>query len=417
MFKPLSLMLDRIVRTGNLTFIDSQGSSNRFGDGSGSPVLIRLKDRKLERELVLDPELASGEAYMQGRLVVEEGSLYDFIALMMANLADSPFPAWSQSLAAARRFVRRLKQFNPIGRARHNAAHHYDIDPRIYDLFLDPDRQYSCAYFTREGGLAHAQLAKKRHIAAKLLLEPGQRVLDIGSGWGGLALYLAKIAGADVTGITLSEEQLKSSRARAAELGLAQAVRFQLADYREIGGQFDRIVSIGMFEHVGLPHYATFFRTLNGLLAGDGVALLHTIGRSDRPGATNPFIAKHIFPGGYLPALSEVMAAIEKSGFIATDIEVLRLHYAETLKAWRERFLENRARAADIAGEEFCRMWEFYLAGCEAAFRYQNLVVFQIQLTKRIGTLPITRDYMLEAERRLAAREAGAREASPLAAE
>jgi cyclopropane-fatty-acyl-phospholipid synthase len=296
-------------------------------------------------------------------------------------------------------------------------AHHYDIDPRIYELFLDQDLQYSCAYYTRGADLERAQLLKKRHIAAKLGIEPGQRVLDIGSGWGGLALYLATTCGADVLGVTLSEEQLKQARTRAAKLGLAKSVRFDLQDYRKVEGRFNRIVSVGMFEHVGVPHYAAFFSAIHRLLEDDGVALLHTIGRSDRPTATNPFIANYIFPGGYIPALSEVMSVIERSGLICLDVEVLRLHYAETLRAWRTRFLENRARAVEIAGEEFARMWEFYLAGSEASFRHQGLVVFQIQLAKRTNARPITRDYMLDAERSLAVREGGRLERPHLAGE
>jgi cyclopropane-fatty-acyl-phospholipid synthase len=285
-------------------------------------------------------------------------------------------------------------------------AHHYDINGAIYDLFLDRDRQYSCAYFTPGATLDEAQLAKKRHLAAKLSLAPGHRVLDIGSGWGGLGLYLAKIGHCDVTGVTLSSEQLRISRERAQREGLARAVRFEFKDYRKVEGRFDRIVSVGMFEHVGVNHYATYFRKVRELLADDGVALIHTIGRSEPPTATNPFIAKYIFPGGYIPALSEVAAAVERSGLVLTDLEVLRLHYAETLRAWRERFLANWDKAAGILDETFCRMWEFYLAGSETAFRYQGLVVFQLQLAKRIDALPTTRDYMLGDEHRFAEHEA-----------
>ena len=417
MFKPLDVLLKRVVQIGDIVFVDSDGAPHRYGEGTGREVRVRLNDRRLERELVLDPELFAGEAYMQGRLAIEQGTLYDFLALMMRNMVAAPLPGWSQAPAMARRLTRRLAQLNLKQQARRHVAHHYDIDPRIYDLFLDPDRQYSCAYFSGAVGLEEAQLLKKRHIAAKLAVEPGHRVLDIGSGWGGLALYLAKVAGAEVTGITLSEEQLEASRARARAEGLGNALQFLLQDYREASGRFDRIVSVGMFEHVGVTHYGQFFRTLCNLLADDGIALLHTIGRSDQPAPTNPFIARYIFPGGALPALSEILPVIERCGLVVTDIEVIRLHYAETLRAWRERFLARRAEAVAIAGDEFARMWEFYLAGCESAFRYQNLVVFQIQLAKRVDAVPLTRDYIGEAEQRLAKLERGRREQPRLAGE
>lgn len=402
MLKPLSLLLSNLVRTGDLTLVDPCGTAHRFGDGSAPAVRIEIADRRLEWHLVLDPEMAAGEGYMNGRLRITQGNVYDFIALMMRNMAERPLPFYAQWLARLRSWLRPIVQFNPASRAQRNVRHHYDIDPRIYDLFLDPDRQYSCAYFADpDMSLAEAQAAKKRHIAAKLALEPGQRVLDIGSGWGGLALYLAEAAGADVTGVTLSEEQIKIARARAETAKLARPPRFEIRDYRAVEGPFDRVVSVGMFEHVGLPHYGTFFKTVARLLAPGGTALIHTIGRTDRPAGTNPFIARYIFPGGYIPALSEIMKAVEASGLILTDVEVLRLHYAETLLAWRRRFLANRPAAVAIAGEEFCRMWEFYLAGSEAAFRFQNFVVFQVQLAKRIDTLPVTRDYMATTERAL----------------
>jgi cyclopropane-fatty-acyl-phospholipid synthase len=402
MFALLDHLLSRIVQRGSLAFTDAEGKVNRYGDGRGRPVAFRVTDKSIERQLVYDPHLALGEAYMQGRLIVEEGRIYDLLELLLSNLQNRPLPGWTNAFDVARYLVRRLSQFNPSGRAQKNAAHHYDINGGIYDLFLDRDRQYSCAYFAPgTNDLDAAQLAKKRHIAAKLALEPGQRVLDIGSGWGGLGIYLAKVAQCEVTGVTLSTEQLKVSRERALKEGLSRAVRFEFKDYRKVEGRFERIVSVGMFEHVGVNHYGRFFRKVRDLLTDDGIALIHTIGRSEPPTITNPFIAKYIFPGGYIPALSEMTAAIERSGLIITDLEIMRLHYAETLRAWRERFLANWKTAADLLDETFCRMWEFYLAGAETAFRYQNLVVFQVQLERRLATLPLTRDYMHAAEHEL----------------
>ena len=389
MFRPLDLVLRRVVSAGNLELVDARGRSHRYGDGAGPPVLARIADRWLERRLILDPRLALGEGYMSGRLRMERGRIYDLLALLVSNVHRRPLPCWTTGFDAARFIMRRIMQFNPTFRARRNVAHHYDIEGAIYDLFLDRDRQYSCAYFADGVGLDAAQLAKKRHLAAKLALAPGQRVLDIGSGWGGLGIYLAKAVGADVTGVTLSREQLNISNQRAAREGLQRSVRFELMDYRKIAGRFDRIVSVGMFEHVGVNHYATYFRKIGQLLADDGVALIHTIGRSEPPTATDPFIAKYIFPGGYIPALSEMVHGIERSGLIIADIEVLRLHYAKTLRAWRERFLANWDKAAAIRDERFCRMWEYYLAGSEAAFRYQGLVVFQVQLVKQDRCPPL----------------------------
>jgi cyclopropane-fatty-acyl-phospholipid synthase len=316
-------------------------------------------------------------------------------------------PNWARQQWILRYLYRRIEMFNPRGRARHNVAHHYDLDGRLYSLFLDADRQYSCGYFESPGqSLDDAQLAKKRHLAAKLLVEPGKsgqdlHVLDIGCGWGGLGLYLAENAGADVTGVTLSQEQHAIANERAAEKGLTGRARFKLQDYRDVEGPFDRIVSVGMFEHVGVNYYDTFFRKSAELLADDGVMVLHSIGRSDPPGITNPWISKYIFPGGYIPALSEVLPRIEKAGLLVTDIEILRLHYAETLKAWRQRFLAHRAEVERIYDERFERMWEFYLASSEMSFREQNLMVMQIQLTKRQGIVPMTRDYIVREEQRL----------------
>jgi cyclopropane-fatty-acyl-phospholipid synthase len=407
MLATLPAVLQRIVRRGDLTLVDSLGRSYRFGDGSGPPVRAHVTDAATESAIAFEPDVAGPEAYMDGRLIIDEGSFYDLVALITRNAAAAPLPNWQGPVANLHQWMRWLRQFNPAGRARRNARHHYDINPRLFDLFLDADGQYSCAYFNGDVGLDEAQCAKKRHIAAKLALRPGLSLLDIGCGWGGLALELAREHGLSVKGITLSHEQLARARERARREGLRGRAQFELLDFRQLDGTFDRIVSVGMFEHVGVGHYRSYFTTLARLLALDGVALVHTIGRTDQPAATNRFIARHIFPGGSLPALSEITRAVEGTGLMITDVEVLRLHYALTLRAWRTRFLARRAEAVAIAGERFVRMWEAYLAGSEAAFRFENLVVFQLQLAKRIDALPITRDYMAKEERRLASRNTG----------
>ncbi len=391
-------LLKSIVQVGSLRLIDGAGRTHRFGDGSAPRCTIRLAGRGQDYGLALNPALSVGEAYMDGTLTIEEGTLYDFLEIAARNYGNLERTAWFTLLNT---LTRRLRQYNPMGRARRNVAHHYDLSGKLYDLFLDRDRQYSCAYFTAEGdSLETAQENKKRHIASKLLLDrPGLTVLDIGSGWGGLGLYLAQEAGADVTGVTLSTEQHKVSRARAAELGLADRVRFHLRDYREEPGRYDRIVSVGMFEHVGVPHYREFFGKLKELLAEDGVALLHSIGRMDPPGGTNPWVQKYIFPGGYAPSLSEVLAAVQEVGLWVTDIEILRLHYAETLRVWRQRFAANRDAIRALYDERFCRMWDFYLTGCELGFRHGGQMVFQMQLARRQEAVPLTRDYMTEWER------------------
>ena len=408
MFTPLRIAFDRVVRKGDLRVTDSSGQLHRFGDGTGRRVAVRFTDAKTERAVAFDSGLGVGEGYMSGTLVLEEGRIYDFLELVFENSEATRLPRWMRGLETLRYATRRAQQFNPASRSRRNVAHHYDITPAIYDLFLDRDRQYSCAYFEPgSDDLEAAQLAKKRHLAAKLALQDGQRVLDIGSGWGGLGLYLAKAANVHVTGVTLSDEQFALSRERAQREGLGKVVEFKLQDYRHVPGPFERIVSVGMFEHVGINHYRTYFNRVRDLLTDDGVAVIHSIGRSDGPAWTNPFIAKYIFPGGYIPALSEVIPIIERSGLYVTDVEILRLHYAETLRHWRNRFIAGWDKAKETLGEEFCRMWEFYLAGSESAFRWQNLMVFQIQVSKKLGTLPLTRDYMIDEERRLRAREAG----------
>jgi len=397
----LARLLDTIVHDGRVTLVDAAGAAHRFGRNGARPaVAIRVRTRAAQRRLALNPKLAFGETFMDGSLTVEEGSIYDLLDLLAINLARYEAMPMARAFARLGLWTKRLQQFNPKSRARRNAAHHYDLSGRLYDLFLDRDRQYSCAYFTNNNKtLDEAQHDKKRHLAAKLLLAPGQKVLDIGSGWGGLALYLARVGQVDVTGITLSSEQLKAATERAKAEGLEGRVRFHLRDYREETGRYDRIVSVGMFEHVGADHYRAFFRKLKSLLTDDGVAVLHSIGRMAPPGTTNPWLRKYIFPGGYTPALSETIAAIEREGLWITDIEILRLHYADTLKEWRRRFVENRAEIQRLYDERFCRMWEFYLAGCEVAFRRLDQMVFQIQLARRQDAVPITRDYMLDWER------------------
>jgi cyclopropane-fatty-acyl-phospholipid synthase len=403
----LTSVLAQAVRIGRLDVIDAAGRRHVFEGAPGPSACIRLRDPSLHWKLLLRPRLFVPEAYMDGGLTIEEGSLYDFIDLLVSNDAaqwDSPVMRLNQ---AAGRLVRWVHQYNPVPRARRNVAHHYDLSDQLYELFLDRDRQYSCAYFrSPDDDLDTAQESKKRHIAAKLLLQPSHKVLDIGSGWGGLALYLAAECGCDVTGLTLSEEQHKVAQRRAAAAGLADRVRFHLRDYREEEGQYDRIVSVGMFEHVGVVQYPTFFRKVNELLAPDGVALLHSIGRMEGPGTTNPWLRKYIFPGGYSPALSEVVPVVERERLWITDIEILRLHYAETLRHWRARFEQNRERIRALYDERFCRMWELYLVGAEMAFRRDGHLNFQMQLAKQVDTVPLTRDYITDWERTHAARPA-----------
>jgi cyclopropane-fatty-acyl-phospholipid synthase len=360
-----------------------------------------LHDRRAALELGLNSELKFGELYMEGRLTVENGDIADLLDLLLTNLGAMRPVGTLKWMKQLRWMFRSRSQHNHARKARANVAHHYDLSGHLYDLFLDRDRQYSCAYFSApDESLDEAQIGKKRHIAAKLFLDrPDLSVLDIGSGWGGMALDLARDCDADVLGVTLSEEQIGLSRERAQKAGLSERCRFELVDYRSLAGTFDRIVSVGMFEHVGVPYYPAFFAKIRDLLNDDGVALLHSIGRSDGPGVTNPWVAKYIFPGGYTPALSEVLPVIEQAGLIVTDIEVLRIHYAETLKKWRHRFKAHWREVAQLYDERFCRMWEFYLAGAEMGFRHDGLVVFQIQLAKRVETLPLTRDYMFETER------------------
>jgi cyclopropane-fatty-acyl-phospholipid synthase len=417
----LRMLLRRIVRRGTLEVRVGNAPPFQVGDGDGTPLTLIIEGRKAARRLALNPELTLGELYMDGQLRVEGDDIADLLALFLSNMSTANPPAPIRALRAARTAIRRCRQHNGPGRARRNVAHHYDLDGRLYDLFLDNDRQYSCAYFERpRASLDAAQLAKKRHIAAKLIVEPGQKVLDIGCGWGGLGLYLAEQCGADVTGITLSTEQLGVARERARAKGLDAKgldgrgahghVDFRLEDYRATQGTFDRVVSVGMFEHVGAGYYPTFFKHVARLLAPKGVMLLHFIGRVTSPGATNPWIDKYIFPGGYVPALSEVMAAIEPTGLIVTDVEVLRLHYAETLRHWRARFHAHRAESLALFDERFFRMWDFYLAASEMSFRHDGLVVFQLQIAHDQEAVPLTRDYIGDREDELRRRDAQTRD-------
>jgi cyclopropane-fatty-acyl-phospholipid synthase len=405
MYARIEKFLARAIRRGTLEIVDSGGKMHRFGDGTGEPVRVRFRTPQAERNVANNPDLKLGEEYVDQGFVMEHGSIYDFMMLVF-QITDvmPPWPVVARGLwhYATRRF----DQFNTKKRARANVHSHYDLDGRLYSLFLDADMQYSCAYF--EDGvtsLDEAQLAKKRHIAAKLDIRPGQKILDIGCGWGGLGLYLAQHFDVDVTGVTLSDEQFAVANRRAEERGLAKRVRFLLQDYRTLAGPFDRIVSVGMFEHVGVGRYQEYFDQVKRLLTPDGTMLLHSIGRIGPPGFTSTWIQKYIFPGGYIPSLSEVMPSIEKSGLITTDIELLRLHYAKTLRAWRERFMAHREQVLTFFDERFIRLWEFYLASSEAAFAAGAMDNFQIQLSRKLESLPLTRRYMADAEEALRRKE------------
>ena len=403
----LDQLLRQTIRTGTLVVHPPTGEVRTYGDGTGKPVTVRISDRSLVRRILLNPDLGVGEGYMEGSLTIAGDDLHTFLKLAVRNSQNAWKHPLHRLLWKLRYLLRVVRQYNPAGRARRNVAHHYDLSGELYDLFLDRDKQYSCAYFRAPGDtLEAAQEQKKAHIAGKLMIEPGMRVLDIGCGWGGLGLTLARDYGARVVGVTLSEEQHRVANERARAAGLADRAEFHLMDYRDVEGTFDRVVSVGMFEHVGAPHYREYFRTVRDKLAEDGIALIHTIGRTTPPGATSPWIEKYIFPGGYIPALSEVMKAVEKEELVSQDIEILRLHYAETLRNWHDRFMANVDRAREIYDERFCRMWRYYLVACEETFRKDQQVVFQLQLARKIDAVPITRDYLYssrEPRRELAA--------------
>jgi cyclopropane-fatty-acyl-phospholipid synthase len=399
----LQRMLKSFVKTGKLTIIRSNGTKFDIGNAANASdpeIVLRLKKGWTEFKIAINPGLYFGEAYMDGTVVIEHGSLAGLLDLWGRNLEISPLRHPSLPSRAMQAVLRAYQQANSRLAARRNVAHHYDHSETLFRSFLDSDMQYSCAYFREPGlSLEAAQAAKKRHIAAKLLIEPGQSILDIGSGWGGLAIFLAQATDISVLGVTLSEEQLSVATKRAQEARVTHKVKFELRDYRDVQGHFDRIVSVGMFEHVGVPNYRAFFEQIARLLKPNGVAVIHAIGRMDGPGITSPWTRKYIFPGGYSPALSEVVPAVERSGLWITDIEILRLHYAETLRHWRERFLENRVQIRKAYDDRFVRMWEFHLAASEMLFRYGGLMVFQLQLARNINATPIIRDYMVDRER------------------
>ncbi|KAJ56196.1 cyclopropane-fatty-acyl-phospholipid synthase [Actibacterium mucosum KCTC 23349] len=391
----LDQMLTHLIRRGALEITLPDQPTRRYGDAGADAIRLFVEDPDFARKAVLNPDLTVGEAYMDGRLTIGDDDLHGFLGLVLDNRGHGA-SHWSLNAnLLLRRLIRRVQQNNPIGTAQSNVAHHYDLSAALYDLFLDADKQYSCAYFkTPDDSLEQAQAQKKAHIAAKLNLSPGMRVLDIGCGWGGMGLTLAKDYGVRVVGVTLSEEQHKIAVARAAEAGLSERVDFRLVDYREVNETFDRIVSVGMFEHVGVPHYREYFRHVHDKLNKSGVALIHTIGRAEPPGTTSPWVLKYIFPGGYVPAMSEAMKAIEKERLYTTDVEIWRLHYADTLRHWYDRFVARQDDARELYDDRFCRMWRYYLAASEMTFRKHRQVVFQFQLTKQQDAVPLTRDYI-----------------------
>ena len=388
--------LNRLIKEDGFILIDADTRKYIIGNPKKEkPITLKLLDKKLHYKLLLYPDLYLGEAYMDGDIEIENGSLTDFLEVTMKNIGRNEINIFGKILKKIRGTYRYLTNFNIAKKSKDNVAHHYDISNDFYDLFLDPKRQYSCAYFKTENDtLETAQNNKIDHLVKKLNLKPNQKVLDIGSGWGSLAIEIAKKTKCEVTGITLSENQYKYSLNKVKENNLENQVQFKLSDYRNLREKFDRIVSVGMFEHVGRKFYKTFFRQVNNLLNHDGLALIHTIGSIDGPRDPQPWITKYIFPGGYTPSMSELASPIEKSGLIVSDIEVLRMHYAHTLRNWKERCISNKSKILEMFDEKFFRMWEFYLTSCELAFRWGDQVVFQFQLTKDLTTAPTTRDYI-----------------------
>jgi cyclopropane-fatty-acyl-phospholipid synthase len=410
----LGKMIDRLLTRGSITLTEAGKEPRTYGPGGGKHIRARFTDAKVPFEILKNPRLGFGEAYMDGRIVLEEGTILDLLEIVMGS---NP---WEEGRAARKvlnRGMSRMKRLfarNDAKRARRNVAHHYDLGDELYETFLDSDRQYSCAYFTSpDNELEEAQWDKKAHIASKLYLQPGQRVLDIGSGWGGLAIYLHQAAKVDVLGITLSEDQLRVARKRAEEAGVSDHVKFELIDYRVLQGEFDRIVSVGMFEHVGLEFYDEFFAACRRLLKRDGVMLLHTIGKFGISNKPDPFTDKWIFPGYHLPSLSQMCSASQNAKLIVSDVETLRLHYAYTLRHWMDRVQRNRAKIEAMYDARFFRMWEFYLAGGIVMFESGGGCNYQVQYIRDRHALPITRDYMMEAEKRLRVKPAPTKKKGP----
>ena len=394
----LARFLNRLFKKDGFILIDANSKKYIIGTPKNTnPIIIKILDKKLHYKLLFRPDLYFGEAYSEGDILIENGTLTDFLDIALMNIGRNELNFLSQLINKLSGSYRYLTNFNFIKKSKMNVAHHYDLSDDLYDLFLDPKRQYSCGYFKNENDtLETAQDNKIQHIIKKLNIQPNDKVLDIGCGWGSLAIDIAKSANCKVTGITLSKNQFDYCKKRAHELNLENQVTFKLVDYRELNEKFDRIVSVGMFEHVGRKFYKKFFKQIDKLLKNNGVSLIHTIGSVNPPRDPHPWITKYIFPGGYTPSLSEVTTPIEKAGLIVTDIEILRLHYSHTLKHWKENCIKNKVKIIEMFDEKFFRMWEFYLAGCEIAFKWGDQVVYQFQLTKNYTSTPMTRDYIYQ---------------------